>query len=101
MKCHIFKGIGELLESPSGVFSLLVLIVIGFVSWKQPTIGGVALAAFASVVPTILAFTENREEMCRMQQGYPSPVPPVAPAPPITNVVNVSNPAPPTDPTSV
>jgi hypothetical protein len=104
MKFHIFKGVVELLESPSGVFGLLCLAVIGFVSWKQPTLGSAALASFAAVVPAILALAEHRETMCQMQQGYQVPLPPpiVISAPSVsTPQVNAANPSPPTDPTSV
>jgi hypothetical protein len=94
----LLKGCIELIESPSGVFSLLCLLVIAFVTLKQPAVGGAALAAFCAAVPAILSWTENRETMVQLQsQQPPSPSIITVPQPP----VNVANPAPPTDPTSV
>jgi hypothetical protein len=81
----IFKGLKLLLESPSGTFATIMLAVLGVVTYHQPSVGGVALAAFASVIPTILAITEHREQMQQqaLQQQYYAPA---APLPPTANL---------------
>jgi hypothetical protein len=90
----ILEGIKELIASPSGTFSLLTLLAISIVSWKQPAIGGAALAALATVVPAILAVIEHRESVAQAFQSLPI-FPPCAQALP-------PNPAkPPVDPNDV
>jgi hypothetical protein len=69
----LWTGVKQLIESPSGVFSLIALFVIALVSWKQPTVGGVALAAFAGAVPAILAFCEHKETLAQMAQSVAPP----------------------------
>jgi c-di-AMP phosphodiesterase-like protein len=61
MKPNIFFGIYQLVISPSGLFSLITLIVITYASLKLHNIA--ALAGFATIIPAILAHTENRETM--------------------------------------
>jgi uncharacterized membrane protein len=88
----ILEGIKELLASPSGAFSLLVLLAISVVSLKQPTIGGVALAAFAGVVPACLGYFEHKEQMSQYVPPPPLPVPPPPdpnPAKPVPDPSNV------------
>jgi hypothetical protein len=80
-KC--LSGFYDLLQSGSGVFALLTLLAITFVTWKQPTVGGVAFAAFASIIPAVLAIAENRETMLSMNQPpLPNPAAPPPPNPP-------------------
>jgi len=81
----ILMGISLLFQSPSGVFGLLTLLAITLVSWIQPTIGGMALAAFAAAVPAILAWVEHKETLLQMTQsgiqGGFQPAPPLPPVP--------------------
>lgn len=68
-------GCYELLKSPSGVFGLLTLFAITFVTLKQPTVGGVAFAAFVSIVPAILTWVEHKETMVQLTMPpFPTPV---------------------------
>lgn len=60
---NCFSGFYQILQSLSGVFSLITLFVIAIVTWHSSTIGGIALSAFATVVPSILAYTENKEAL--------------------------------------
>lgn len=55
------QGIYLILQSLSGTFALITLLVIAAVTWHSPTVGGVALAAFTSIVPAILAYAEHKE----------------------------------------
>ena len=57
-----------LLQSPSGIFSLLALACITFVTFKQPSVGGMAFSAFMAVVPAILSVVEHRETMAALTQ---------------------------------
>lgn len=86
---NLFLGINGLIQSPSGVFGLLTLAAITFVTFKQPTVGGVAFAAFVGVVPAILAIAEHRETLAGISQiappTYVAP-PTVTVAPPTANL---------------
>jgi hypothetical protein len=94
----LLKGCIELIESPSGVFSLISLAVIAVVTWHAPSIGSGAFMAFFGIVPAALGYFEHKETMVQMQQPQIY-VPQVVTIPPATT--NAANPAPPTDPTSV
>ena len=83
---NILLGLDGLIQSPSGVFGLLTLAAITFVTLKQPTVGGVAFAAFVSVVPGILAFCEHRETLAGISQVAP-PAPPPPPPDPVSVVI--------------
>jgi len=67
MKCKVLtnclSGLYQIFQSLSGTFSLVTLFVIAAVTFHSPVIGGVALAAFATVVPSILAYAENKETL--------------------------------------
>jgi hypothetical protein len=65
----VFTGVYELLNSPSGIFSLLTLVAISAVTWHSPSVGGVAFSAFVAVIPSVLALVEHREAMLSMQQS--------------------------------
>jgi hypothetical protein len=83
---NVLLGINGLLQSPSGVFGLLTLVAITTVTLIQPTVGGVAFAAFVGVVPAILAFCEHKETLAGICQVVP-PAPPPPPPDPVTVVV--------------
>jgi hypothetical protein len=68
---NILLGINGLIQSPSGVFGLLTLAAITLVTLKQPTVGGVAFAAFVGIVPAILAFCEHKETLAGICQVAP------------------------------
>lgn len=68
----LVNGIVELLNSPSGVFSLLCLISISIITWHAPVIGVGGFVAFFGVVPAVLALVEHRETMAQMNQPQPS-----------------------------
>ncbi len=72
-------GFYSLLQSPSGAFSLLVLLCITLVTLKMPSVGGVAFAAFCSVIPVALGFFEHKETMAGLPQVLPPPPPPAPP----------------------
>ena len=109
MKCNVLikclSGFYEILQSLSGTFSLITLLVIAAVTFHSPAIGGVALAAFATVVPSILAYTENKETLqaaaAAAQQAIMNPTTIIATPPPtvVTNIVNndTTNTSSPTD----
>jgi hypothetical protein len=73
-QASILTGVSQLLQSPSGLFALLALAAITFVTYKQPTVGGTAFAAFVAVVPAILSWAEHKETVLQMNQ-YPVPLP--------------------------
>ena len=62
-------GCAELLRSPSGVFALICLVVLGVTAWHTGSV--VALAAFAGVIPAVLALAENRETLNQMSKPQP------------------------------
>jgi hypothetical protein len=68
LKISLWHGLAELLRSPSGLFALLSLIAVTIVTLKQPSVGGVAFAAFFPVVVSILAYVEHKETMKQMEQ---------------------------------
>jgi hypothetical protein len=72
------NGIREIVVSPSYLFSLLVLFVISWVTWKQPSVGAAALAAFCTVVPALLTIAEHREQLQINQIDATTPPPPPA-----------------------
>lgn len=86
---NILLGMNGLLQSPSGVFGLLTLGAITFVTLKQPSVGGVAFAAFVGVVPAILSWTEHKETMAGIAQCAPPDPPPPPPPPPPSDPVTV------------
>ncbi len=98
MKCKVISnclsGFYQILQSLSGTFSLVTLLVIAAVTFHSPVIGGVALAAFATVVPSILAYAENKETLqaaaAAAQQAITNP----------TTVVVNNNPPPANTPTN-
>lgn len=85
----VLLGTCQLLQSPSGVFGLLTLLAITLVTIKQPTVGGTAFAAFVTIVPAILSWTEHRETMA----GVISPPAPAAMVeqPPPPNLAKPNN----------
>jgi hypothetical protein len=66
---NCLSGFYQILQSLSGTFSLLTLIVIGIVTWHSPSVGGIALAAFATAVPSILAYCEHKETLQQVAQN--------------------------------
>lgn len=72
----IFKGIKKLLESASGTFGLITLLCIAVITWHSPSIGGVALSTFATVLPAIFAYADHKQTLANMA---------------ISNAVNISN----------
>lgn len=76
-------GFYLILQSLSGTFSLITLLVIGLVTWHSPLIGGIALASFATVCPTLLGYFEHKETLAQIAVANPQP-----PAPPIVVVDN-------------
>jgi hypothetical protein len=86
---NVLLGINALIQSPSGVFGLLTLAAITFVTLKQPTVGGIAFAAFVGIVPAILAFCEHKETLAGICQ--------VQPLPPETPISIVVDPPPPSN----
>jgi hypothetical protein len=103
MKCRVLinclSGFYQILQSLSGTFSLVTLLVIAAVTFHSPVIGGVALAAFATVVPSILAYAENKETLqaaaAQAQQAIAnsSSTTTVITSPPavVTNITNTTN----------
>lgn len=85
---NILLGINGLLQSPSGIFGLLTLVAITVVTLLQPTVGGVAFAAFVGVVPAILTIAEHRETLAGIVQTAPP-----TPVDSSTTTVTVSTPA--------
>jgi hypothetical protein len=73
-KC--LSGFYQILQSLSGTFSLLTLLVIGVVTFHAPMIGAAALAAFATTIPGILAFCEHKEtlQQVAMQAVQPATI---------------------------
>lgn len=70
----ILLGCCQLLQSPSGVFGLLTLWAVTIVTLRQPTVGGMAFAAFVSIVPAILSWTEHKEAMAGVNNPPPPPI---------------------------
>lgn len=64
----ILEGISQLLQSPSGIFSLLSLAALSVVSWHSPTVGTMAFPAFFAIVPATLAYIEHKEEMAKINK---------------------------------
>lgn len=99
MKCNVLikclSGFYEILQSLSGTFSLITLLVIAAVTFHAPMIGAAALAAFATVVPSILAYTENKETLqaaaLAAQQAVTQPQPVIVQSPPIVITNNPTN----------
>ena len=71
----LINGIVELLNSPSGVFSLICLAAISVITYHIPTMGSAAFCAFFAVVPAVLAMVEHREQMAQLNlvQSQASP----------------------------
>lgn len=65
---NMLLGIYLLLRSPSGIFALISLVCVTYVTIKQPAVGGVAFAAFFPVVISLLAYCEHKETLAAMQQ---------------------------------
>jgi hypothetical protein len=63
---NLLNGCKEICYSLSGTFSLITLVVLAIVSWHTSSV--VALAAFASVIPAVLALAENRETLNQMSK---------------------------------
>lgn len=82
---NILLGVNGLVQSPSGVFGLLTLAAITVVTLKQPTVGGIAFAAFVGVVPAILAICEHRETLVGI-----SPIAPVVPQTPTNTTIGAT-----------
>jgi hypothetical protein len=59
----ILNGLRELIISPSGVFSLLCLMVLTVLAWKVPGLGSGPFIAFFGVVPALLAYCEHKEQL--------------------------------------
>lgn len=95
-KC--FSGFYEILQSLSGTFSLITLLVIAAVTFHAPMIGAAALAAFATVVPSILAYTENKETLqaaaLAAQQAITNPTTIVTQPTVVNNITNNDNSSP-------
>jgi hypothetical protein len=97
MKCKVLtnclSGFYQILQSLSGTFSLVTLLVIAAVTFHSPVIGGVALAAFATVVPSILAYAENKETLQAAaqaaQQAVMNPTTVISAPPAVVN--NITN----------
>ena len=70
----IFTGIRELVESPSGLFSLICLTVMAILSWHRSEIGTAAWVAFFGVVPAILAACEHLETTNVAKQISQNPI---------------------------
>jgi hypothetical protein len=62
----ILNGISQLLDSPSGTFSLICLAAISIVTWHSPAIGAGAFVAFFGVVPPALGYFEHKETLAQM-----------------------------------
>ena len=61
-------GLYLLMRSPSGIFALISLACVTFVTLKQPAVGGIAFTAFFPVVISLLAYCEHKETLAAMQQ---------------------------------
>ena len=70
---NILLGMYLLLQSPSGVFALISLVCVTYVTIKQPAVGGVAFAAFFPVVITLLAYCEHKETLANMALSNTTP----------------------------
>jgi hypothetical protein len=66
---RVFLGIYLLVRSPSGVFGLLTLGAITWITLKVPGVGGLAFSAFCAVIPAVLAICEHREALQVMRQS--------------------------------
>jgi hypothetical protein len=78
---NIFNGLKELVTSPSGIFSLICLSVLTFLTIKFPSaMGGAPWVAFFGIIPAALGYFEHAETMLAAQQNPPSPF---LPAPPV------------------
>lgn len=73
MSNNILTGLAQLIESPSGIFSLISLAVIAAVTWHQPSIGSGAFIAFFGIVPAALGYFEHKETLAQMGMSVPSP----------------------------
>lgn len=72
----ILKGIVGILENPATTFSLITLICISVITYHIPSIGGMALATFATVLPAVIAYTDHKQNLANMA---------------ISNAINISN----------
>lgn len=93
VKC--LSGVYEILQSLSGTFALITLFVIAGVTFHSPMIGAAALAAFATVVPSILAYAENKETLqqaaLQAQQAVTQTTTVINPAPTVVTVNTADN----------
>jgi len=69
MTSKLLNGIVELLNSASGVFSLISLMAISIIAWHSPNTMSVAFVAFFGIVPAALAMAEHREQMAQINQS--------------------------------
>lgn len=68
---NLCNGFKEICYSLSGTFSLITLVVLAVVSWH--TNSPIALAAFASIIPAVLALAENKEQLQQVAQQSAKP----------------------------
>lgn len=64
-----FSGLYALLQDSAGSLSLITLFGILVVTAFRPMIGGIALAAYATAVPGILAWTAHKISLAQIAQG--------------------------------
>jgi uncharacterized membrane protein len=90
------NGLYDILQSLSGTFALITLAVIAVVTWHAPTVGGIALSAFATVIPAILAYAENKETLqaaaSQAQQAISTQTQVVVQQPPTVVINNTADP---------
>jgi hypothetical protein len=77
---NIFNGLGELITSPSGIFSLISLVVLSVLTWHFPAyMGGAPWCAFFGIIPAALGYFEHKETLAQMSLSQQTPPPPLAP----------------------
>jgi hypothetical protein len=78
---NIFNGLGELITSPSGIFSLISLVVLSVLTWHFPAyMGGAPWCAFFGIIPAALGYFEHKETLAQMSLSQQTPPPPPLPS---------------------
>lgn len=77
-------GFYLLLQSPSGIFSLICLSIMTILTWRVPVFGAAPWVAFFGIVPAILCYAEHKETMQQIVQSTFSSAPPPPPPAPLT-----------------
>jgi hypothetical protein len=68
---NCLSGVYGILQDTSSTFALITLIGVLVVTFLKPVLGGIALAAFCTAVPGILAYCSHKVTLAQMVNSTP------------------------------